>query len=429
MQLTQNIAQKQSIKDIQPWFVVFAAALFFLFAFINMNSFDALNNDLRHTFHVNALQISYLSAMYFYANVLFLIPAGLLLDRFSTKKILMVAISIATLANFLFSFTDKFWVVALCRFTIGMSSTTCLLTTALLASRWFPANKNALVMGLVITIAMFGGFVAQYIDNISLLLGGWRSAIFAIGCLGLVFLVIISILVKDFPESSKGYHSKHTNSQKLKEAGFFTSLILALKNPQNWLCGTYTNLLSIPVIVLGALWSKDYLITANNLSSNQAAFVTAMIFWGLIFGSPFNGALSDRLKNRKFPMFVGAFLTLIISLIIIYVPHLSFMSLVVLFFLIGFFSGAQVIVYALVSESNPKHITASSQALSATIIMASGAIFEPLYGYLLQYHAHERVIYTAADYRFAMIILPVAFIVSLIVVACMKESKCRSLSE
>ena len=427
MQVTENIHQSMSIKSLKPWFVVFAAATFFLFAFINMNSFDALNHVLRTTFNVNALQISNLSAMYFYANVLFLIPAGLLLDRFSTKKILISAISIAVIATFLFSIAHQYWLVALSRFIIGMTSTTCLLTTALLASRWFPAHKNALVMGLVITIAMFGGSFSQYISTISHLLGGWRSAIFAIACLGVLFLLMIIGLVKDFPQSAMAGNVKHKNQQKLKNDGFWTSFTMAFKNPQNWLCGTYTNLLSIPILVLGALWAKDYLISAHNLNEANASFVSAMIFWGLIFGCPISGAISDRLKNRKYPMLVGAFFTLIISLMIIYVPHLSTLSLASLFFLIGFFSGAQVIVYALISESNPRHITASSQALSATIIMASGAIFEPLYGYLLQYHAHGRQTYNASDFHFAMLMLPIAFVLSMIVVCFMKESKCQAL--
>ena len=38
-------------------------------------------------FGVSALEVSHLSAMYFYANIVFLIPAGILLDRFSNKKV------------------------------------------------------------------------------------------------------------------------------------------------------------------------------------------------------------------------------------------------------------------------------------------------------------------------------------------------------
>ena len=68
-----------------------------------MNSFNGLNLELRRAFNANALEISNLSAMYFYANVIFLIPAGLLLDRFSTRKLLISAITTTTVATFVFA--------------------------------------------------------------------------------------------------------------------------------------------------------------------------------------------------------------------------------------------------------------------------------------------------------------------------------------
>ena len=179
----------------KPYFVVFAAALFYLFEFINMNSFNALNDQLRDAFQVNALQISNLSAMYFYANVIFMIPAGLLLDRVSTKKLLVSALSLCILSALVFANTHSFMVACVCRFITGMGSTLVLLSCAVLTSRWIKPIKAGLVLGGAVTLAMFGGMLAQQITCLVDWTGSWRTAVACIAGLGAVFLVMILWLV------------------------------------------------------------------------------------------------------------------------------------------------------------------------------------------------------------------------------------------
>jgi MFS family permease len=155
---------------------------------------------------------------------------------------------------------------------------------------------------------------------------------------------------------------------------------------------------------------------------------------GMIFGSPAFGWISDRLSLRKLPMITGAVLSLITIVIVMFVPHLSYCSLLVLFFLLGFFPGSQVITYPLIIEITPKRLTASAESLAATLIMSAGAIFQPLYGYIMQQHwngkmVHGIKLYPAAAYNHAMWILPITFIVSILLACCLKETHCKSLQE
>ena len=94
--------------------------------------------------------------------------------------------------------------------------------------------------------------------------------------------------------------------------------------------------------------------------------------------------------------------------------------------LLGFFSSTQVIVYPMVIELNPHAITGCSQALTATIVMACGAIFQPLFGTLLQWGHHGVVLhYQQSDFHRAMLLLPIMFAVSCAVALLLKETFCR----
>jgi len=160
--------------------------------------------------------------------------------------------------------------------------------------------------------------------------------------------------------------------------------------------------------------------------------VSSMIFLGLIVGSPISGWISDRIGRRKLPMIIGAILTLATSLVILYDNSLNYESLMSLFLLLGLFTGTQIITYPLVIESNPSYITASSEALSATLIMSCGAIFQPLFGYILQRNwpgtmLNGVAIYSNAAYQHAALILPIAFTVSIVLACLLKETFCKSL--
>ncbi len=114
---------------------------------------------MQYPFRVTRL--ANISAAYFYAMVVFLLPAGLLLDKFSTKKIILLAFSLSVLGTFLFSFTTTPLHAELCRMLSGVGGAFAFLSCIKLASRWFPGSKMSLAVGLLITMAFFGGAITQ----------------------------------------------------------------------------------------------------------------------------------------------------------------------------------------------------------------------------------------------------------------------------
>lgn len=407
----------------KAWVVVFTAALFFFYEFIQMTMFNSINVQLRADLGINATQISQLSSMYFDANVLFLIPAGLLLDRFSTRWLIILAMSTCIASNFIFASAHSFVVLEICRFVTGMGSTFCLLSCVHLASRWFPATRLALVGGLVVTMAMLGGTIGQtpfYLLSEHI---GWRGAMVVSAFFGLAFLSLIFFFVVDCPEHFKEQHQ--AAHKELNEQGLFSSMISSLKNFQNWAAGLYTNFLSLPIILLGALWLDPYLKTVRGLEQpGQAANVAMMVFFGTIVGSPAMGWISDRLARRKMPMIVGGVLSLLNILVIMFSPTLSYHELLFLFFTLAFFASSQVISYALVPESNSRVVTATALSVMATLVMSAGAIFQPLFGYLMDASGLRDAsgAYPAAAYTHAMMIFPVTFVAALILACCLKET-------
>src|SRR4051812_41777784 len=94
--------QEKTVHHKLAWIVTLTASLFFFYEFIQLNLFNSIDVDLMRDFHLDAMQLGQLSSMYFYANAIFLFPAGNLLDRYSTKLLLLLAVVLCTVGTFLF---------------------------------------------------------------------------------------------------------------------------------------------------------------------------------------------------------------------------------------------------------------------------------------------------------------------------------------
>lgn len=410
------------------WVVTLTASLFFFYIFIQLNLFNAIDVQLMQAFQLNAPQLGQLSSMFFYANVLFLFPAGVLLDRFSTKKILLVSVVFATLGTYFFALADTYFVAAAGRFAVGIGAAFCFLSCIRIATRWFPPSKMALVTGLVVTMAMIGGLVAQ--TPLAMLSNavGWRQAVYMDAGLGVVIFLAIGTLVKDYPAHS--YQKHAADKAHLQSLGFWKSIGLVTLNPQNWYGGLYTALMNLPVFLLGALWGIHYLMQVHHVTLMQGSYATTLFFVGIILGSPFFGWVSDHMGRRVLPMILGALVSLGVMLVLLYVPDLSFGVLLSLFFLVGFVTSSQVLSYPLIAELNPTSLTSTAISIISTVIMLSGVIFQPLFGWAMQLHwDHTMVdgapVYTASDMLNAMLMMPLSFVVAFFVALLMKETYCN----
>jgi nitrate/nitrite transporter NarK len=293
-----------------------------------------------------------------------------------------------------------------------------------LASRWFKPQKLALASGVIVTIGMLGGIASQAPLTVLVTKFGWRFAMQLNAGLGIIFLLLIMVLVKDYPP---GFSKIISNKNATSLSYLWVTIKKALSNPQNWLFGLYTSLLNLPVFLLGALWGSFYLVQVHFLHEAQATYVTSMIFVGTIIGSPVLGLLSDKLASRRKPMLVCALLAIVLINIIMFVPHLNFVELMALFFLLGFITSAQVISYPAIAECNPVEITGSSLSIASVIIMLGGVLFQPLFSLLMDWHWNGYIIknvpwYAPGNYKIAMTILPIAFVVGLIAVWLAKET-------
>lgn len=427
---SSNTKQVTPIENpgILGWVVTMTASLYFFYEFIQMNMFNPLSAHLLSTFHISSTQLGTLSSCYFYTDTLLVIPAGLIIDRFSTRYLICAAMLISSVSTIIFGLGHALWILAVARLFTGACAAFCFLSVIRIASRWFPTKQMALVTGFVVTWAMLGGMVAQTPFSYLIQATSWRTAVVINGVVGIVMMFLIYVVVRDYPprHQSDDFH-EHKQVDKL---GLWNSLKLVASNRYNWLCGFYTTFLNLPIFILGAIWGILFLSQVHHISTMAASEATAMLFFGTICGCPAFGWLSDKIGKRRLPMILGAVLSLVSVLALMEIPSLNFTWVVVIFFSIGFFTSAQIISYPLVSELNPHAVTSSANSIISVVIMASGFIAQPLFGALIKEHwkhtfIHGTPLYARADYHHAMFIMPIFFAIAIILAFFIKETNCE----
>ncbi len=404
----------------KAWIVCFSAALFFFYEFIQMHMFNVINDDLRLAFNSNATELSFLSSTYLWADLLFLLPAGMILDRASTRNVIISAMIVCIVGTVGFALSHHFGLAAFFHFLSGIGNAFCFLSCIILVSRWFPANRQALVVGLVVTMAFIGGMVAQTPLAWLAKHYGWRQALFMDTFLGLAILLLIVLKVEDTPKPI-------SHLSKKTRIPFWDGMRAVIKNRQNWLPGFYTCFLNLPIMVLCALWGITYLEKVHHLSMLEASQVTSMIFIGSIVGAPLAGWVSDTLRQRRKPMIWGGVLTLICLGVVLVYPKAPYSLLLGLFFAIGLFSSTQVIAYPMIAESNPQQLTGTATGLASIIIMGGAGVAQVLFGKLLDWHWNGSMelgqrIYSAMNYQFAMLMFPIAFVLGLVAIVFARET-------
>lgn len=405
-----------------PWVVCFSAGLFFLYEFFQLNLFDVINLSLRDEFNVDAAKLSWLSSSYLWANLLFLLPAGLLLDRFSVRRVVLLAMLVCVLGTLGFALTTHFYLAFIFHALTGVGNAFCFLACVVLVSRWFPPRRQAFVVGCIVTMAFIGGMLAHTPLAYLNLHYGWRDALLIDTVLGAFILMWLAMILKDRPDASR-------DTQNTSPAAS-SSFIHAFKNKQTWLAGFYIACLNLPIMVLCVLWGASYLTVVHGLAALSASNVVSLILIGSILGCPLAGWLSDKHGVRKPLMVIGASTSLMISVLLVYGAGISVLYLSFLFFSLGLFSSTQVIGYPVIAESNAEHNTGSATALASLVIMGGGGVAQVVFGLLMRAHAGGDVSrYTAADFQGAMWLFPVVMAAALIAIFFMRETRCTRISK
>ena len=251
---------------------------------------------------------------------------------------------------------------------------------------------------------------------------------------GFVLAIVLWRFVRDNMVKEKHQCEKTINRDLMRG---WRELRMLAHNKQMWVNGMYGCFVYIPTTVFAELWGIPYLQHARHLSLGNAEFANSLVFMGFTLGAPIMGFVSDRLRQRRIPMMLGALGALLMSALLFYTPVLSHLDIYILLFCLGMFYSSQALVFAVGRELSPAWASGTGMAFTNMIVMLGGMLLQPTVGILLDWSHrwHHRInaealhiiqirqaIYTPTDYHIAISVIPIGILMAFFLVFFLKET-------
>lgn len=372
-------------------------ASFYFYQFIARSSFiTVLTNEFMQYFNIDTTGIGFLGSCYYWIYTLMQIPAGIIVDKYGTKLIAVLATLACSLGLFILICTSSVHVAAMGEMLMGFGSAFAFILVVKAIVTWFPADKVAIMTSISMSIGTLGPVlggpgVANIVESYN-----WIDVIRVYCLVGVGLAALMWFIVKD--KESEESHS---------ETNVLEALKLILSSNQAWVLGLITMAIYAPLSALGDLWGNTFIKVAYGLDSKSAALVNNMLYFGVVVGSPLFAYSATLLKSFKKPMMIGATGAFSFLFVIVYLSnYINTYGVFVLFFLTGFSCGS-MLAYPLALAIFPKAIGATVTGFVNMMSMVSGIILMPTVGFIIEYFWDKTLengvpIYTLSDFRWGL---------------------------
>ncbi|WP_281645410.1 MFS transporter [Parendozoicomonas sp. Alg238-R29] len=394
--------------------VVTVGCLFGLYQFYMQASPGFIVPQLMDDLSLNRAQTGVLASSILYSYILLQLPAGWLIDRYGVKAMFLLCQVLMVGGTLLFSHAASLEMAIAGRMLQGAGSASAIVGALCLAAAWFPARLFPVFVGLVEMSAMLGGAVSSSVIPELTNIMGWRYAmLISAGFGGLLWLcmLFISNRPRSVASESIDAHGHPVEGGDLRRV--FGSV-------QVWLSATYGFGLFGLISVFGMMWGASFLECLYPFSHAFAANGMTLLFVGVAVGTVLCGWVIARGGTCRNWMILGASLSLLLLLAIIFLPVAS-VIMAVLLFLLGMAMGSYGLAFVAPGESLPQSGLGLAIAFINVCLLVAGQILQPLLGSILDIRAATQQL-GIVDYQIAFIPLLVLAVMALLASLKLKEA-------
>lgn len=326
-------------------FIWLIATLFVIYGFCLNTVAAVFADDIKSSLQITDIGISIGIGSFIVGYAFMQIPAGYLLDRFSTRFLLSSAVLLVTIGNILISHAHNLALFSFANFLQGIGSSFAFIAVGLLTIEWFSVAMFPILIGLIETLSTIIAGSMHYIFVMGFEGLPWESIYKASSICGII-LFLLTILFVKLPE----------NHAQKKPISFKKSLKKVINNKQVWLC-TIAAATSFGILLAYAdFWyvrvQKYYLV-----EKIDTALIGTMFSLGIALGTPILGWLSNVVKSHKLILHISLVIGNMMLLLALYTPHLAIKTLIIIkiiSFLTGFFLSGAMLFYTVAKEAVPE---------------------------------------------------------------------------
>ncbi|MGY3691465.1 MFS family permease [Bradyrhizobium sp. USDA 3240] len=261
-----------------------AVAIAYAIAFLQRVSPQSVSLSFMHDFNTDAAGVAMLASSYFWGYTLMQIPAGLLVDRYGVKRVVLVSMIASSLGSAAFALAPNLLDVFAARLIVACGDALVFTALLKLVAQSFADERFGMMSGISQVSGYVGGVIATTPLAAAVSGFGWRACFLFIACIGLANLAFAKLALKPDPAS----HSNKT----LK--GVVIAARQSLAHVANWGCAmTFASHFAV-VTTLSGVWGIPMVAHFFHISPTAAGTPLLAFMIGNALGSIFLGHAADR---------------------------------------------------------------------------------------------------------------------------------------
>jgi len=258
-------------------------------------------------------QIGLLYSTYSWAAVLVLLAGGVIIDRFGTRRSILVFGAICTVAGVLTAISSDFRVMAAGRFLLGIGAEPLIVAVTTAIAKWFKGKELSFAFGLNLTIARLGSVAADNSPTwAQRFYSGWQpplqiGAVLGATCLvaGVLYWMLEGRVARRYALGAAGGTDKLV-LRDLFDFGKSYWYVVAL-------CLAFYS-----AIFPFRSFAIKFFMDARGVSREAAGALNSVLPLAAMFATPLFGLLADRIGHRARLMAVGSATLIPVYLLMVY---------------------------------------------------------------------------------------------------------------
>jgi MFS family permease len=268
----------------RAYFAWGTVAIAYAIAFLQRVSPQTVSLSFMHDFSTDASGVAMLASSYFWGYTLMQIPAGILVDRYGVKRVVLSSMAASAIGSAAFALAPSLFDVFLARVLVACGDALVFTALLKLVAQSFADERFGIMSGISQVSGYVGGVLATTPLAVAISGFGWRTCFVFIACVGIANLAFASVTLKSVaaPQSKRTFR------------GVLLASWQALGVRANWgVAMSFASHFAV-VTTLSGVWGIPMVAHYFNISTSAAGAPLLAFMVGNALGSIFLGHAADR---------------------------------------------------------------------------------------------------------------------------------------
>ncbi|TWS25196.1 MFS transporter [Tsukamurella sputi] len=287
---------------MRAWVVWSVATLAYVVGVLQRTSFGVSGTEAGERFGAAPATLSAFVVLQLVVYAGMQIPAGLMLDRFGSRRLIFTGALVMALGQMTLALTGSLPVAIAGRVAVGVGDALTFVSVLRLVPAWFPVRRIPLVTQLTGMTGQLGQILSAVPFLALLHASGWTPAYLAASSLGLIAAVAVLAVVRDAP-------ADRVAPRVTVRAADIPGILRSTWMHPGTRLGFFTHMgamFSVTAFML--MWGVPYLTLGQGLSSATAGAIVSFGVAATLASGPVIGYLTGRFPLRRSWMVIGIIL-------------------------------------------------------------------------------------------------------------------------